>query len=163
MGKVKRGTNRIKCTWCSYTARAKKVWSSITLEPGIFLHTLSMGIMFGPAIQTNLLLWKVKLKSFCPPKTASSIQVCHVELDQDETVCNNLDLDEHSLTQIEVQKVVNNFNIVSNLLGTIPQIFYTLFAGALSDKYGRKPLIYGPMIGFFLSAVIDSLHYTFIR
>jgi len=37
----------------------KDMAGSITLEPGILLHTLSIGIMVGPAIQTNLLLWKV--------------------------------------------------------------------------------------------------------
>jgi len=86
-----------------------------------------------------------------------------LELGYNETVCENLDQEENDQAQNRVQQRVNNFNIIANLLGTIPQIFYTCFAGALSDKYGRKPMIYAPMVGYFLSAVLDCINYAYIR
>jgi MFS family permease len=35
----------------------------------------------------------------------------------------------------------------SQWISTVPMVFFALIAGALSDEFGRKPLILFPMIG----------------
>ncbi len=52
---------------------------------------------------------------------------------------------------------------MANFLGAVPGVAYSFFAGALSDRYGRKPLFYLPMAGFFASALLDCVNYAFIR
>jgi len=42
-------------------------------------------------------------------------------------------------------------------------LFYALFAGALSDIFGRKPLIMIPLIGQSLALVSEIINYTFLR
>jgi len=89
---------------------------NITLEPMILMYIGSLGIINGSEVQTNLKLWKV----------------CHLTLNYTEEVCDNLS--EHNETQNEVQKYVNNFDLVGNFLGNVPGLIYCIFAGALSDK-----------------------------
>ncbi len=48
---------------------------------------------------------------------------------------------------MEVQKRVNSFEISRDWIGNVPPIFYGLTAGALSDHFGRKPLIAFPLFG----------------
>lgn len=63
----------------------------------------------------------------------------------------------------EVQLLVNNFQMYSTWISTTPLIFFSIIAGALSDVFGRKPLILIPMIGYFLSSVVLILNYAFIE
>ncbi len=46
--------------------------------------------------------------------------------------------------------MVNNFEKVRDWIYNAPPIFFSLVAGALSDRLGRKPLIVFPVIGFIL-------------
>ncbi len=47
----------------------------------------------------------------------------------------------------QVQIHVNNFEMTRDWIYNGPPIFFSLIAGALSDKFGRKPLIVFPVIG----------------
>lgn len=42
-----------------------------------------------------------------------------------------------------------------------PTFFWTLVAGSLSDKYGRKPLLILPMFGRMISHLVLLLNYIF--
>ena len=74
----------------------KRFWKNLTLEPVIFLFTLGWSIQYGAQLQTNLLMWKV----------------CHLEKGYENSTCANLTLDEHEDIQTDVQKRVNNFDMV---------------------------------------------------
>ena len=63
----------------------------------------------------------------------------------------------------EVQVLVNNFLMYSNWIGTAPAILFAIIGGALSDVFGRKPLILLPLIGYFLSSTVNVISYAFIE
>jgi len=48
-------------------------------------------------------------------------------------------------------------------VGTFPAILVALFAGAISDRFGRKPLMIVALLGFILDDVTNLVHYNFIR
>jgi MFS family permease len=52
---------------------------------------------------------------------------------------------------------------VSQWLGTVPTILFSFFAGSLSDDYGRKPLMFWPMIGNIIGIVLWIINYAFIN
>jgi len=99
-----------------WRATLVRAYRNITLEPMILMYIGSLGIINGSEVQTNLKLWKV----------------CHIIFNNTEEVCD--DLSAHNETQDEVQKYVNNFDLVGNFLGNVPGLIYCIFAGALSDK-----------------------------
>jgi hypothetical protein len=57
--------------------------------------------------------------------------------------------------QQEVQIYANNFQMNSQWIGSVPMIAFSIIAGALSDVFGRKPLLLYPLIqgfsNFFVS------------
>ena len=62
-----------------------------------------------------------------------------------------------------LHRYTNNFEIVGTWLGAVPGIAYALLAGALSDRYGRMPLLVLPWIGYWISIVIKFINYAYIR
>ena len=48
-------------------------------------------------------------------------------------------------------------------IGTVPVIFFSIIGGALSDVFGRKPLMLFPLIGYFLSSTVNIICYAFIE
>ena len=120
---------------------------TITIEPTIFLFFLGYYILNGAQIPTNILIFKI----------------CHIELNYTEEVCNHLGDDSNKLTQEEVQVLANNFQMKAQWMVAIPGIFFSLYAGPLSDKFGRKPLMMLPIVGYFFSAVGGIINYAFLE
>jgi MFS family permease len=50
----------------------------------------------------------------------------------------------------------------SQWIGSVPMIALSIIAGALSDVFGRKPLLLYPLIGYFLASLINIINYAFI-
>jgi MFS family permease len=69
---------------------------------------------------------------------------------------------ENNDVQKEVQVLVNNFQMYGQWIATVPLTVFSIMAGALSDIYGRKPLILVPLIGYLLSG-IDIMKLDFGR
>jgi MFS family permease len=65
--------------------------------------------------------------------------------------------------QMEVQTLVNNFQMISQWISSVPSIAFSIMAGALSDIFGRKPLMLFPLIGFLLGSFINIINYAFIN
>ena len=101
------------------------------LEPMIVLYIFALFIVRGSGVNTTLLVWKV----------------CRVELNLTESICDNLDEDENDSYEEKVQRRVNFIQLITAWVGSAPAIFYSLFAGALSDNSGRKPLLILPVFG----------------
>ena len=64
--------------------------------------------------------------------------------------------------QKEVQIYVNNFQMNSQWIASVPMIAFSIIAGSLSDVFGRKPLLLYPLVGYFLGSVINIINYAFI-
>jgi len=75
-------------------------------------------------------------------------KACKVNLNHTMEVCDNIH--EHEEAQIATQKLVAGVQSHSAMLQSIPGIIFTMFAGPISDTYGRKPLILIPLFGYFI-------------
>ena len=51
------------------------------------------------------------------------------------------------MLDFSVQRIVNDFQTNQSWLDSGPSLFYVFFAGAISDHFGRKPLIFFPLLG----------------
>ena len=61
-----------------------------------------------------------------------------------------------------VQEGVNNFLMTSQWISSVPTIFFAAVAGALSDEFGRKPLIFFPIFGTVITLAMNMINYAFI-
>ena len=120
---------------------------TISLEPVIFLYIIGIFLDRGAEVKTQLMLWKI----------------CRFEFGYNDTICDNLDADENDAIQSDVQTRANDFLLVSQWIGGVPVIFYSLFVGALSDDFGRKPFIFFPILGNFIVSICDIINYSFIE
>ena len=120
---------------------------TITIEPVIFLFILGNFILVGSQIPTNILIYKI----------------CHIELNNTEEVCGNLGDESNKLVQDEVQILTNNFQMTGQWITSVPGILFSLYAGPLSDKFGRKPLMMFPILGFIFSSIGGIINYAFLE
>lgn len=121
-------------------ARASLVWKNITIEPLAFLQALIMSLS---GIAANDLYLQ---------------KACQVNLNYPAEVCGNLTLDMYNETQEETQKYVSSVQAYNGLLQNMPSLVFALFAGPLSDTYGRKPLIIISLIGFFVLNLVFTIN-----
>ncbi len=82
-----------------------------------------------------------------------------MQLNYSQDVCDNLNND--TATEEIVQGYVNDFQMNSQWISSVPIILFSMIAGALSDVFGRKPLILFPLIGNFLAVICGMINYTF--
>ena len=68
---------------------------------------------------------------------------------------------ENNEIQKEVQGLVNNFQMNNQWLSSVPCVFFSIIAGALSDEFGRKPLILLPLVGSFAGFLLNVIHSVF--
>ena len=133
-----------KSTFSEFIARQIK---NITIEPVLFVYAFGLGVVAGAQINTNLLIWKM----------------CHMELGHPNETCANLSNDAYKDIEEEVQENVNNFQMKSQWISSVPIIFFSLIAGALSDEFGRKPLLFFPILGNLLAMVLNTINFAFIE
>merc|ERR1719410_2705293 len=67
------------------------------------------------------------------------------------TFCH--DLHNHTDIEIAVQKRVNTFEMYGEIMTQVPTVIYAVLAGSLSDRFGRGPLLFLPIIGQILEGV----------
>ncbi len=80
-----------------------------------------------------------------------------------DTACKDLNSFPNETIKDEVQVFSNNFDIKSQWFGAVPAIVYSVFAGALSDRYGRKPLMVLPLTGVAIATALSLINFAFIR
>ncbi|XP_064095307.1 probable peptidoglycan muropeptide transporter SLC46 [Macrobrachium nipponense] len=105
----------------------------ITVEPILLLDIVSWSLQ--SSLTTNLLLEKV-----CNERNYTS------------DICANLTA--YQDIQAEVQQQVTLINMYKDLITVVPNVFFVLFIGAWSDKYGRKIPLTLPLCGSFFSTLI---------
>lgn len=99
------------------SSKLRAFWDSITIEPMLFMNILGGVIVGGAALNTNLLIHKI----------------CAIDLQFNETVCDHLDLPENEDYENEVQRKVNNFQMIGQWIGAVPTLILALFAGDLNN------------------------------
>ena len=137
-----------KCTFSPVVltalwAKLMKLFSSITVEPVMLLDGLAYSIMI--VFVENLQMDKI----------------CLVNLNLTEPVCANLShYEEHSL---ELQQRFSIFGMYNGIIMAFLPLFFILFMGAWSDRYGRKvPLLLSSLgklgwsIGYFINCLVNS-------
>lgn len=129
---------RISCVSCA---------RSISLEPVIFLYIVGVFLDRGAEVKTQLMLWKI----------------CRFEFGYNDTVCEDLDSEANDDLQSEVQTRANDLLLVSQWIGGVPVILYSLFVGALSDDFGRKPFVFFPILGMLLVSVCDIINWALVE
>ena len=110
--------------------RLAAIRASITVEPVIVLYCLITAL------------------SGIPGEELYVKKACRVNLNYTAEVCDNIY--EHEEAQLATQRLVSGLQAKSGVLKSVPSIIFTLFAGPLSDSYGRKPLILLSIFGYFL-------------
>ena len=121
----------------SVTERVKSLLSAykcISLEPIFFLFWTSLSLTY--VSTQDLYLAKA----------------CKVNLNYTEALCDNIH--QHGDVQQETQKYVSGVQAYNGLLQSAPTVIFTLFAGPLTDKYGRKPLILVSMTGYLILDIV---------
>lgn len=108
----------------------KRIWKNLTVEPLAFITYI---IIFITDVSTKELYIQ---------------KACQVNFKYSLGLCTNLTSNEE--LQKEVQEYVTGVQANNEFLQKFPTIIFTLFAGPLSDTYGRKPLLIVPLIGFFI-------------
>ena len=87
-----------------------------------------------------------------------------VNLNKSEEICGNLS--HHKTDQLETQEYVAGVQANNGFLQRLPAVLFTLFAGPLSDSFGRKPLLVFPLLGFLvlnLVLLVNSVFFTALR
>ena len=78
-------------------------------------------------------------------------KICLVNLNYTEAVCSNLSANPEA--SLEHQKAFSVFGMWYGVLTAILPLFFILFVGAWSDKYGRKPPLIAACVGHILWAL----------
>ena len=108
--------------------------SHMTLEPVFFLFCVNLGLI---RISTQGLYLS---------------KACLVNLNYTEDECTNIE--NQPEIQKETQRFVSEIQAYNGMLQSAPAIVFTLFAGPLSDTYGRKPLIISALFGYFVLDIV---------
>ena len=114
--------------------RTLEALKHVALEPVFFLFCVNLG------------LTGISKQSLYMSKA------CLINLNYNETICSNIF--NHSDIQKETQKFVSEIQAYNGMLQSAPSIIFTLFAGPLSDTYGRKPLIISSLFGYLILNVV---------
>ena len=118
-------------------ANIKYIWENITLEPVAFLFSLNFGFIAVAGSQLYV------------------DKMCQVNLNYTVEICDNVNVNpEYKDIMIENQKKVVVLQTISRVIQTIPSFLYTLVAGGICDRYGRKPLIVIAILGYTISTSV---------
>merc|ERR1712032_344964 len=114
--------------------KALVLLAKLRLEPAVFIFFTCYGVFFATSQQLYI------------------EKACKVNLGHNATVCDNLT--EFPETQIESQKLVAGVQGLNGALQSLPTIVVAFFAGPISDRFSRKPLILASLAGYLLLNVI---------
>ncbi len=125
-------------------------FSSITIEPVIFLTALGCSLISGAEISKKLFMF----------------QICSVELNFTIEDCENLTAVMTTTEKISVQESLNNLLMKSQLISSVPAIVYSVIAGGLflflriiwsnfCDVLHFIKLLFTKIIKFFFNLVVN--------
>jgi len=107
---------------------------STMLEPVAFLLMVFVGLI----LLTSQELYLMK--------------ACKVNLNFTNAECENIN--NNSDVQIATQQYVSEIQAYNGVLQSVPGIILAFFAGPLSDKFGRKPLLVFSLFGYLILSIV---------
>ena len=113
--------------------KLRAILSVVAVEPVMLLDGLGYSIMI--VYVENLQMDKI----------------CHVNLNLTAEVCGNLS--SHPEDNIAMQQYFSVFGMYNGIIMAFLPLFFILFMGAWSDKYGRKVPLYTATLGHFCWAL----------
>nr|XP_027217403.1 solute carrier family 46 member 3-like [Penaeus vannamei] len=119
-------------------SRLRTFFSSITVEPALFLYMLTYGLCFVYTTQ----MWVEK--------------VCSFYFHYDDDVCANLDSGKYPEEQRAVHRMTSRYNVYNHLIEYLPAALVVLVLGAWSDTRDRRLPIVIPMAGVALMKFASS-------
>ncbi|XP_069984328.1 probable peptidoglycan muropeptide transporter SLC46 isoform X2 [Penaeus vannamei] len=119
----------------SHQNRIRRFLSYVTVEPAMFLHSLSAAVE--GVFETNMILDKT----------------CLIQLNYSEEVCGDLDSGEYVQQQDVVQRITNKYSMYSQWIELGPPVVVLIFLGVWSDTRSRRLPLLLPMIGATLKAI----------
>ncbi|XP_064092201.1 probable peptidoglycan muropeptide transporter SLC46 [Macrobrachium nipponense] len=121
-----------KPTFSRFKTLATKVFSSITVEPLMLLDGLAF---------SNMHVYIENLQMD---------RVCRMSAGYSEEVCRDLKAEPDA--SVQVQQKYSVFALYNGIIAAVLPLFFILFMGAWSDKYGRKVPLVAVQIGHLLHA-----------
>ncbi|XP_042860364.1 proton-coupled folate transporter-like [Penaeus japonicus] len=115
--------------------RFKRVLSYVTVEPAMFLHSLSAAVE--GVFETNMIVDKT----------------CLIKMNYSEEVCAELDSGKYVEQQDTIQQIANRYNMYTQWIELGPPVLVLIFLGVWSDTRSRRLPLLLPMIGATLKAV----------
>ena len=140
----------------------------ITIEPVGFL-LITSGVI---QVQNNLMYFYIFKCSYLiffqgiVHENSFLKKVCQVNFELNATSCNtprnesgqaNITENQDNGINDRIQSYVSMLFIWSSLIETLPSIVFVLCLGPWSNKYGRKPLMISPILGYVASIMIYML------
>ena len=132
--------------WALWKGKCRLIWKNITVEPVVIFYCLVVAL------------------SGIPGEEMYVKKACLVNLNHTREVCDNIY--DHKDIQLETQKLVSGLQAKSGILKSVPGIVFILFAGPLSDSYGRKLFLLLSIFGYIslnLVFLINSIWFMELR
>ena len=132
--------------WATWKGKCRHIWKNITVEPVVIFYCLVVAL------------------SGIPGEEMYVKKACLVNLNHTQEVCDNIY--EHKEVQLETQKLVSGLQAKSGILKSVPGIVFILFAGPLSDSYGRKLFLLLSIFGYIslnIVFLVNSIWFMELR
>ena len=147
-GVIKTGEEEEEEGWSWYKLKSKclHIWRNITVEPVVIFYCLVVAL------------------SGIPGEEMYVKKACLVNLNHTREVCDNIY--DHKEIQLETQKLVSGLQAKSGILKSVPGIVFILFAGPLSDSYGRKLFLLLSLFGYIslnIVFLVNSIWFMELR
>ena len=133
-------------SWSKLKSKCLHIWRNITVEPVVIFYCLVVAL------------------SGIPGEEMYVKKACLVNLNHTREVCDNIY--DHKEIQLETQKLVSGLQAKSGILKSVPGIVFILFAGPLSDSYGRKLFLLLSLFGYIslnIVFLVNSIWFMELR
>ncbi|KAJ3648217.1 hypothetical protein Zmor_020037 [Zophobas morio] len=123
----------------------RHTFRSLIINVEVPLFCWFFAFMFSDPIKSNLIIFRT----------------CYLTLGYSKTECALLGSQNPDDQTANLEKVVQPFAAVTGMMNTVVEGFCSsivcLFVGPWSDRFGRKPIIVAPLIGYFLYFVLTTI------
>lgn len=120
-----------KSSYFFYKEKVNNICKNITVEPLMFLYGFAFSII-------SVFVEDLQMR-----------RICEVGLEQNSSVCDNLGNFQNVSNVVQIKFSV--FAFYDGILKSAIPLFFILFMGAWSDKYGRKVPLYTAQFGQFFN------------